>query len=340
MKTDHQTILINLNNDLELIKTIQDFQNIKSKYLGKKGEIKSLMSNLSNIDPDKRKDYGKEINIIKEKAESMLNQKLNELKDKENKLKALKNWVDITIPGAKKTLGKEHLISSTIKDVCVLFANLGFEVVEGYEVEKPWFNFDALNTPKWHPARDMQDTFYLDSDDELLLRTHTSPVQVRTMLKKEPPLAIVSPGRVFRKDEIDATHSPVFHQLEGLYIDKNVSVSHLKYFLELFAKRFFGKNVEILLRPSFFPFVEPGFEVDFSCIFCKGKGCNVCGNTGWIEILGAGLVHPNVLENVNYDSKKWQGLAFGIGIERIAMLKNNILDMRELFKNDINFIES
>lgn len=338
---DKDEIIGTLKRELQEITNMQEFQNLKSKYLGKKGLIKSLMNNLKDIDDvELKKEYGKKVNELKEELETIFDEKLSELKEKEREEKEKKNWVDITIPGARRKVGKENLITKTRKEIEEIFIGMGFSVAEGPEIENSWYNFDALNTPEWHPAREMQDTFYLSLDKEKLLRTHTSPVQVRTMLKSKPPLAIISPGRVYRKDELDATHSPVFHQVEGLYVDRNVSVSHLKMYLEVFAQKFFGNKVSILLRPSYFPFTEPSFEVDISCIFCGGKGCNVCKNTGWIEILGAGLVHPNVFRSVNYDPKVWQGFAFGMGIERVAMLKYNIPDMREFYKNDIRFIES
>ncbi len=338
---DKDEIIGTLKRELQEITNMQEFQNLKSKYLGKKGLIKSLMNNLKDIDDvELKKEYGKSVNELKEELGTIFDEKLSELKEKEREEKEKKNWVDITIPGARRKIGKENLITKTRKEIEEIFIGMGFSVAEGPEIENSWYNFDALNTPEWHPAREMQDTFYLSLDKEKLLRTHTSPVQVRTMLKSKPPLAIISPGRVYRKDELDATHSPVFHQVEGLYVDRNVSVSHLKMYLEVFAQRFFGNKVSVLLRPSYFPFTEPSFEVDISCIFCEGKGCNVCKNTGWIEILGAGLVHPNVFKSVNYDPKTWQGFAFGMGIERVAMLKYNIPDIREFYKNDIRFIEN
>ncbi|MDK2906605.1 MAG: phenylalanyl-tRNA synthetase alpha chain [Petrotoga sp.] len=338
---DKDEIIGTLKRELQEITNMQEFQNLKSKYLGKKGLIKSLMNNLKDIDDvELKKEYGKKVNELKEELETIFDEKLSELKEKEREEKEKKNWVDITIPGARRKIGKENLITKTRKEIEEIFIGMGFSVAEGPEIENSWYNFDALNTPEWHPAREMQDTFYLSLDKEKLLRTHTSPVQVRTMLKSKPPLAIISPGRVYRKDELDATHSPVFHQVEGLYVDRNVSVSHLKMYLEVFAQKFFGNKVSILLRPSYFPFTEPSFEVDISCIFCGGKGCNVCKNTGWIEILGAGLVHPNVFRSVNYDPKVWQGFAFGMGIERVAMLKYNIPDIREFYKNDARFIEN
>ncbi|HOO75053.1 MAG: phenylalanine--tRNA ligase subunit alpha [Thermotogae bacterium] len=337
MIQEKDRIIRELNDEITKIKDIQELQNVKAKYTGKKGILTALMKNISSVEPENRKNYGMEVNSLKEEIENIINEKTEEIKKSEKEKQEMKNWVDVTADGAKKISGREHLIMKVMRESFEIFTNLGFTVVEGNEIEEPWFNFDALNTPKWHPARDMQDTFYID--EEHLLRTHTSAVQIRTMMKHQPPIAVVSSGRTYRKDEIDATHSAMFHQFEGLYIDKNVNVGHLKKFLEIYAQKMFGSNLKVLLRPSFFPFVEPGFEVDVSCISCGGKGCSVCKNTGWIEVLGAGLVHPNVLRNVGFDPEKWQGLAFGIGIERIAMLKYGISNMRELFKNDIRFIE-
>ncbi len=333
------SIIDSLKNQIKEIDNKQDFQNLKANYLGKKGKIKDLMKEISKIEPEKRKEYGQEVNKIKNQVEEIFEQKMQEIQQIEKQEKEKKNWIDVTIPGAIKNRGKEHMIEKTARELIDIFTNHGFKQVEGPEVEKPWYNFDALNTPEWHPAREMQDTFYMDSDIGTLLRTHTSPVQVRTMLQEKPPLAIISPGRVFRKDEMDATHLSVFNQLEALYIDKNVSVAHLKYYLESFTRDFFGNNVDILLRPSYFPFTEPSFEVDLTCIACGGKGCNVCGNTGWIEVLGAGLVNPNVIRSVGLDPEEWQGFALGAGIERFAMLKYNINDIREFIKNDIRFID-
>lgn len=332
-------IIDNLKSEINKIDNKQDFQNLKASYLGKKGKLKDLMKEISKIEPQKRKEYGQEVNNIKNVIENIFEEKMIEINKIEKQKKEKENWIDVTLPGAIKNRGKEHLIEKTARELIEIFTNHGFKQVEGPEIEKTWYNFDALNTPEWHPAREMQDTFYMDSDIGTLLRTHTSPVQVRTMLQQKPPLAIISPGRVFRKDEMDATHLFAFNQLEALYIDKNVSVANLKYYLESFTREFFGSNVDILLRPSYFPFTEPSFEVDLTCIACGGKGCNVCKNTGWIEVLGAGLVNPNVLKNVGLDPEKWQGFALGAGIERFAMLKYNINDIREFVKNDIRFID-
>ena len=333
------SIIDDLKSEINKIDNKQDFQNLKASYLGKKGKVKDLMKEISKIEPEKRKEYGQEVNKVKNVIENIFEEKMEEINKIEKQKKEKKNWIDVTLPGAIKNRGKEHLIEKTARELIEIFTNHGFKQVEGPEIEKPWYNFDALNTPEWHPAREMQDTFYMDSDIGTLLRTHTSPVQVRTMLEEKPPLAIISPGRVFRKDEMDATHLFAFNQLEALYIDKNVSVANLKYYLESFTREFFGSNVDILLRPSYFPFTEPSFEVDLTCIACGGKGCNVCGNTGWIEVLGAGLVNPNVIKSVGLNPDEWQGFALGAGIERFAMLKYNINDIREFVKNDIRFID-
>ncbi|APT76592.1 phenylalanine--tRNA ligase [Marinitoga sp. 1135] len=338
MNDIRERIIESLKGEIDKIKNIQEFQVLKSKYVGKKGEISKLMKEIGKIEPEKRKEFGAFVNNLKKEAEAILEEGLEKVKQHLKEMEEKKSWVDITLPGAKRKIGYEHILKQTIRDVYEIFSSMGYKIVEGPEIETTWHNFDALNTPEWHPARDMQDTFYIEGKDNIILRTHTSPVQVRTMLNTEPPLAIISPGRVYRKDEPDATHSPAFNQFEGLYIDKNVTVGHLKATLEQFLTMYFGGSRKVLLRPSYFPFVEPGYEVDVDCMFCGGKGCNVCKGTGWIEILGAGLVHPNVLKNVGYDPEKWQGFAFGTGIERIAMLKYGISDMREFYRNDMRFL--
>ncbi|AEX86178.1 phenylalanyl-tRNA synthetase alpha subunit [Marinitoga piezophila KA3] len=338
MNDIRERIIEPLKGEIDKIKNIQEFQVLKSKYVGKKGEISKLMKEIGKIEPEKRKEFGAFVNNLKKEAEAILEEGLEKVKQHLKEMEEKKSWVDITLPGAKRKIGYEHILKQTIRDVYEIFSSMGYKIVEGPEIETTWHNFDALNTPEWHPARDMQDTFYIEGKDNIILRTHTSPVQVRTMLNTEPPLAIISPGRVYRKDEPDATHSPAFNQFEGLYIDKNVTVGHLKATLEQFLTMYFGGSRKVLLRPSYFPFVEPGYEVDVDCMFCGGKGCNVCKGTGWIEILGAGLVHPNVLKNVGYDPEKWQGFAFGTGIERIAMLKYGISDMREFYRNDMRFL--
>ncbi|HBT26033.1 phenylalanine--tRNA ligase subunit alpha [Pseudothermotoga elfii] len=314
---------------------LQQLEKIRVSLLGKKGTITEQMKNIASLPVHERPGAGKILNELKDAVQRAIEQKKEMLKKIESQIIARKYWVDVTLPGARRNVGHRHPISLMLEEIESIFVSMGFKVVEGPEIEDVWHNFDALNTPEWHPARDEHDSFYIN---DLLLRTHTSPVQIRTMMSAKPPIAIISPGRVYRRD-YDATHLPMFTQVEGLYVDENVSVGHLKYTLERFAQMVFGSERKIRLRPSFFPFTEPSFEVDVSCGICNGKGCQACGYTGWLEILGAGMVHPNVFKNVGYDSEKWTGFAFGMGVERIAMLKYNIKDIRDFVKNDKRFLE-
>jgi len=309
---------------LENIEDLQNLQQFKVEYLGKKGKITQILRSLGSLPKEERPVIGKKINELKEKILKLLETKEKELYEKEKERKKKELWIDVTIPGAKRKIGHTHPVLKTLHEIERIFVSMGFDVVEGPEVETTWYNFDALNTPEWHPARDEHDSFYFSK--ELLLRTHTSPVQIRTMLKRKPPLAIISPGRVCRRD-YDATHLPMFFQVEGLYVDKNVNVGHLKYILGTFAERIFGKDAKIRLKQSFFPFTEPSFEVD---VYFPGYG--------WLEILGAGMVDPAVFESVGYDPEEWTGFAFGMGVERITMLKYGITDIREFIRNDINFL--
>ena len=314
--------------------SLEDLQRVKAEILGKKGQITQLMRSIGSLPKEERPEAGKVLNQLKAELES-------EIKKQAELLRPLqpvaKSWIDVTLPGARRRIGHRHPVLKTLDEVENTFVSMGFEVVEGPEIEDTWHNFDALNTPEWHPARDEHDSFYIDG--KVLLRTHTSPVQIRTMLSSKPPIAIISPGRVYRKD-YDATHLPMFIQVEGLYVDRNVTVAHLKYVLEQFVREIFDIDRKIRLRPSFFPFTEPSFEVDVSCGVCNGSGCQACAYTGWLEILGAGMVHPNVFKNVGYDPQKWKGFAFGMGIERITMLKYNIGDIRDFIRNDKRFLEN
>ena len=313
---------------------LEDLQRVKAEILGKKGQITQLMRSIGSLPKEERPEAGKVLNQLKAELES-------EIKKQAELLRPLqpvaKSWIDVTLPGARRRIGHRHPVLKTLDEVENTFVSMGFEVVEGPEIEDTWHNFDALNTPEWHPARDEHDSFYIDG--KVLLRTHTSPVQIRTMLSNKPPIAIISPGRVYRKD-YDATHLPMFIQVEGLYVDRNVTVAHLKYVLEQFVREIFDIDRKIRLRPSFFPFTEPSFEVDVSCGVCNGRGCQACAYTGWLEILGAGMVHPNVFKNVGYDPQKWKGFAFGMGIERVTMLKYNIGDIRDFIRNDKRFLEN
>ena len=313
-------------SELKQVSKNDEINNLRIKYLGKKGEVQKLMKKIKEIPAKDRKEYGRHVNELKREIEEALKNKIEEIKAMEKRRAFEKMWVDVTLPGARRKLGHNHPVMKIWREMEDIFVSLGYEVVEGPDIEDTWHNFDALNTPEWHPARDEHDSFYFD--DKYLLRTHTSPVQIRTMLKKKPPLAIVSPGRVYRRD-YDATHLPVFHQCEGLYVDRRVTVGHLKFTLEEFAKKMFGEKTAIRLRPSFFPFTEPSFEVD---VYLEGYG--------WLEILGAGMVDPEVFKSVGYDPEKWSGFAFGMGIDRIAMLKYGITDIREFIKNDVRFLRS
>ncbi|MCD6552331.1 phenylalanine--tRNA ligase subunit alpha [Thermotoga sp.] len=308
------------------VSNAQELEQFRVEFLGKKGKITSLLKHLKNLPPEERPAYGKKVNELREKVERLFSEKKKQIEVLLERERMEKMRVDVTVPGARRKVGHSHPVMKVMEEIERIFISMGFDVVEGPEIETTWHNFDALNTPEWHPARDEHDSFYITSD--LLLRTHTSPVQIRTMLERKPPIAIVSPGKVYRRD-YDATHLPMFHQVEGLHVDKNLSVAHLKFTLEEFARRMFGENTKIRLRPSYFPFTEPSFEVD---VYLSGYG--------WLEILGAGMVDPNVFLNVGYDPEEWTGYAFGMGVERIAMLKYGITDIREFVRNDVRFLSS
>lgn len=321
--------------EIEQAQDLAQLEKLRVTYLGKKGLVTEQVRSIGKLPPEERPKAGQVLNELRDSLEKALEEKRKFLESKEEEKNLQKLWIDVTLPGAIRKIGHPHPISKVLEEIEVIFVSMGFKVVEGPEIEDSWHNFDALNTPEWHPARDMHDSFYLK---DMLLRTHTSPVQIRTMLSEQPPVAIISPGRVYRRD-YDATHLPMFTQVEGLYVDENVSVAHLKYTLEVFAKRIFGPERKIRLRPSYFPFTEPSFEVDVSCGICNGRGCPSCKYTGWLEILGAGMVHPNVFKNVGYDPEKYTGFAFGMGVERIAMLKYGIRDIRDFIRNDERFLE-
>ncbi len=317
---------------------ISDLEKIKVKFLGKKGELTSLLRGMGQLTSEERPKVGKIANEVRDSIQKLFDQKYFDLKSKETADKLKQEKLDVTLPGYKIGVGRIHPISIVLNEIREIFQGLGYSVAEGPEIESDYYNFEALNLPKDHPARDMQDSFYITS--EVLLRTHTSPVQVRVMEKIAPrvPVRIIAPGKVYRRDD-DATHSPMFHQVEGLLIDREVTLGDLKGTLLAFAKAMFGERVEIRLRPSYFPFTEPSAEVDISCVMCHGSGCRVCSGTGWLEILGSGMVHPRVLEMSGYDPEEVRGFAFGMGVERIAMLKYGINDLRLFFDNDIRFLE-
>jgi phenylalanyl-tRNA synthetase alpha chain len=307
---------------------------LRVKYLGRKGALTKILRSLARLDPEERRRVGQQANQAKEGLESALTQALAALKEAARLAAAPE--IDVTLPGRRFPRGRLHPLSRIYQEVCDIFLHLGFEAVTGPEVELDWYNFEALNIPPDHPARDMQDTFYVN--DQVLLRTHTSPMQVRTMERRQPPVRIIAPGKVYRRDS-DITHSPMFHQVEGLLVDQGVSFADLKGVLTAFVHEMFSPEVGLRFRPSYFPFTEPSAEVDIECVICRGEGCRVCKITGWLEILGAGMVHPAVFEAVGYDPETYTGFAFGLGVERIAMLKYGIDDIRLFFDNDLRFLK-
>ena len=325
-----------VKEELDKIKSIRFLGDLKAKFIGKNGEITALLGGMKYVPNDKKAELRKKINDLKTEVEFSINQKEDELKEEELNARYAKEAIDVTLPGKKPLVGSLHPLNIVKNQVIDAFTGLGFEVFEGPEIDSDYYCFQALNIPKDHPARDMQDTFYFN--DGILLRPHTSPGQVRTMENKKPPIKILSPGRVYRADD-DASHSPMFHQIEGLVVDKGVTLCDLKGLLDDFVKTVFDSNTKTRFRPSYFPFTEPSVEVDVTCCKCHGKGCSLCKGTGWIEILGAGIVNKNVLEMSGIDSEIYSGLAFGCGIERITMIKYGISDIRTLFENNVKFLK-
>lgn len=336
-----EEIISELVEKIKKIKNINDLNNLKAEYLGKKGSINELTKKIGTMMESERREFGKKLNEIKTKASDLIEAKKQEIENKilEEKLKCEK--IDISLPSTKIKLGNPHMEEKMIEMVEEFFISMGYDVLEGPEIELDKYNFEMLNLPKEHPARDAQDTFYL-KDDTLLLRSQTSPVQVRTMLegKGEKPIRMICPGKAYRREDINPTHEQELCQIEGLVIDKNISLSDLKGTVDAFVKHIFGQNTEIRFRPSYYPFTEPSVEIDMSCIYCDGSGCNMCKPKGWITICGAGMVHPNVLKMCGYDPDKWQGFAFGFGAERLTMLKYNMNDMRILHENDLRESEN
>ena len=337
MKEQLNNIRVQAENELSAAETIQDMENIRVKFLGKKGELTSVLRGMGALSAEERPIIGQVANEVREALENKIEELKKKLQNKERDLKLSQEVIDVTIPGKRKVLGKKHPLTIVMDEIKEVFIGMGYEIAEGPEVEKDYYNFEALNIPKNHPARDVQDTFYIN--ENILLRTQTSPVQIRVMENKKPPIKIICPGRVYRSDAVDATHSPIFHQVEGLVVDKGVTMGDLIGTLKIFAKSLFGEKTDIRLRPHHFPFTEPSAEVDVSCGTCGGKGCRVCKNEGWIEILGAGMVHPKVLEVCGIDPEVYSGFAFGLGAERTAMGRFNIDDMRLLYENDIRFLK-
>lgn len=326
-----------------LIHEIEDFatdsadkiEQFRIKYLGRKGVLKDLFEDFKRVEPALKREIGQKLNELQNKAQEKLDKLKEKLGPEGGKVE---KEMDLSLPSEAIETGSRHPLSIVRKEILEIFSHIGFTVSDGPEIEDDWHNFSALNFPEEHPARDMQDTFFIEKNPDITLRTHTSSVQVRVMENQKPPIRTVSPGRVFRNEAISARAHCIFHQVEGLYIDENVSFADLKQTLLYFSKEMFGENTKIRLRPSYFPFTEPSAEMDISCPFCQGKGCNICKGAGWVEILGCGMVDPNVLENCGIDSKKYTGFAFGMGIERITMLKYQVKDLRLFFENDVRFL--
>ena len=318
--------------ELESINDVSGLDRFRIAYLGKKGMLASLMKELSELSPHERPAYGKQVNLIKQNLTGQfekVREKLSSVQDKAS------HFIDVTLPGREPRQGHFHPVTTVIQEVCQIFTRMGFSIVTGPNVELDYYNFEALNIPKDHPARDMQDTFYIS--DNIVLRTHTSPIQVRVMEKQKPPVSVIAPGKVYRRDS-DVSHTPMFHQVEGLLVDRQVSFGDLKGTLTSFVHQMFGSDTALRFRPSFFPFTEPSAEVDIQCVICRGKGCRTCSQTGWLEILGSGMVDPEVYGFVDYDPEIYSGYAFGMGIERIAMLKYGIDDIQLFFRNDMRFL--
>jgi len=336
MKNQLEKIKISAIESIEKADTLNALEELRVQYLGKKGELTTVLRNMKDLSNEERPVIGQLANIVREDIETRLVLKKGLLEALDQNQKLQEETIDITMPGKVLGYGHKHPLEQTLEQIQRIFLGMGYEIKDGREVETSYYNFDALNLGEEHPARDEQDTFYITNN--IVLRTATSPVQVHTMEKKDLPIRMIAPGRVYRSDEVDATHSPVFHQIEGLVIDKNITFGDLKGVLAEFAKELFGDKVEVKFRPHYFPFTEPSAEADVTCVMCGGKGCNVCKGTGWIEVLGCGMVHPKVLEMAGIDPKEYSGFAFGMGLERLTMLKYNINDLRLFYENDVRFL--
>ncbi len=337
MKEKIEKIRENSIKEISSCKNEKELNELKVKYLGKKGELTVVLRGMGQLSQEERPIIGNLVNQLRDELERVIEGREQEFKRKELNKRLETENLDVTEPGKKVFLGSKHPITQIIEEVEEIFLGMGYQIADGPEVEKAIYNFDKLNTPPDHPARDLQDTFYITED--VVLRSQTSPVQARVMENQKPPIKIICPGAVYRSDSVDATHSPVFHQIEGLVVDKNIAMTDLKGTLEMFAKKCLGENTKIRFRPHHFPFTEPSAEADVSCFVCGGKGCKVCKKEGWIELLGCGMVHPNVLQNCGIDPEQYSGFAFGFGVERIAMAKFGIEDMRLLYENDVRFLK-
>ncbi|MGA7162258.1 MAG: phenylalanine--tRNA ligase subunit alpha [Bacteroidota bacterium] len=329
-----QTLRAKAQLTAEKIVSADDLEKYRIEFLARKGSVAQLFDELKLVSPELKPNFGKQLNELRTYVDSLYQSAKQRI---ESVTAGQKAFIDLTLPGRVPPMGTRHPITQTLHDISAIFVSMGFGVVEGPEIEDDYHNFEALNFPPNHPARDMQDTFFIEND--ILLRTHTSPVQIRVMKERRPPVRVIMPGRVYRNEAISARSYCLFHQVEGLYVDRNISFSELKGTLVAFARDFYGTSIKYKFRPSFFPFTEPSLEMDITCFLCSGKGCRVCKQSGWLEVLGAGMVHPNVLKNVGYDSEEYTGFAFGIGVERTTMLRHNISDIRLLFENDIRFLK-
>lgn len=337
MKDNVQSMLTQALSEIKGAADLAALEALRVKYLGKKGEVTALLRSMGAVAPEDRPEMGRIINEAREAIEAALEEEKAVKAQSALNDRLIQEQIDVTLPGVAKKRGHLHPLTVVLNEIQEIFIGMGFSVAEGPEVDTVYNNFDALNSPADHPSRSLSDTFYIT--EEILLRTQTSPVQVRTMKASKPPIKVISPGRCFRFDELDATHSPMFHQIEGLVVDENITMADLKGTLDVFAKRLFGEHTKTKFRPHYFPFTEPSAEVDVTCFKCGGKGCRVCKGSGWIEILGCGMVHPNVLEECGIDSEKYTGFAFGMGLDRVTMLRLEIDDIRLMFENDMRFIE-
>ena len=335
MKEELESLQKEILASLSQVSTEKDISEVRVRFLGRKGSLTQLLKRLGVLPEADRREIGKRANQVKEDLENKIEETLCQIQERERREALEREKIDVTLPGRRISVGKRHPLTQILDEIIDIFSRLGFEVIEGPEVELDYYNFEALNIPKGHPAREMQATFFIS--DDVVLRTHTSPMQVRTMEKKQPPVRMICPGAVYRCDS-DPTHSPMFHQVEGLLVDKGITFADLKGVLTVFVHQMFSKETRLRFRPSFFPFTEPSAEIDIECFICGGKGCGVCSNTGWLEILGSGMVDPAVYKFVNYDPEEVTGFAFGMGIERIAMLKFGINDIRLFFTNDLRFL--
>ena len=337
MKQQLERIRQDALQELEAAKEQLSLENLRVKYLGKKGELTAILKQMGKLSAEERPVIGQLANEVRSSIETFMAERAEELKAQALQHRLEQEKIDVTMSGTPCAMGHKHPLTIVLDEIKEVFIGMGFDIVDGPEVETDYYNFEALNTPKNHPARDTQDTFYIN--ENVVLRTQTSPVQIRTMEKQEPPIRIISPGRVYRSDAVDATHSPLFHQIEGLVVDKNITFADLKGTLETFVKRLYGEDSVVRFRPHHFPFTEPSAEVDVQCFNCHGEGCRLCKNEGWIEILGCGMVHPQVLRNCNIDPEEYSGFAFGLGLERVTMRRYNIDDLRLFYENDVRFLK-